>query len=574
MSEARMRPCASSRPTGTRNRHFALMKLSALVAVLSLATVDHTAMSAVKPSARGSLSQAAEADREIIDFIDAQIRKGWEDNGIAPSDAADDAEWYRRVHLDIIGRIPDEEAVEDFLESRDRGKRSRVVENLLDRSEFADYFATQWTNLAIGRGTPQGVNRDKLTEYFREGFGSGKSWGEVVTELVTATGTADENGVVNYLLAQLAADREGIQATAATTRLFLGVQVQCTQCHNHPFNTSKQRQFWEFNSFFRQAQRTMGGDGQPAEVTDSNYAGHVDFELRSGLADVAFPKYFGKAIEAVPAGNASATGLNRDGAPGVNRRTALAQFMLNDPERPVAKAFVNRMWGHFFGYGFTRPVDDIGPHNQPTHPELLERLAAEFAQRQYNPKTLIRWICNSEAYHLTSRFSRNNEIDNPASGEAPLFSHMYLKSLEAEQLYESLIVATQAHKSGKFSDEGAKKQRDEWLSQFIVAFGTDENDESTTFNGTIPQALMMMNGPLIKSAVNCEPGSYLHTVFTGKQDDRKKVRTLYLATLGRPPSQREFKAAVQLFENAPDRLTAFQDLFWALLNSNEFILNH
>ena len=168
-------------------------------------------------------------------------------------------------------------------------------------------------------------------------------------------------------------------------------------------------------------------------------------------------------------------------------------------EKPlVATAKVNRMWGHFFGYGFTRPIDDIGPHNAPSHPELLEFMSEKFVKSGYDVKKLIRWITYSDAYQLTSKTSDKNEIDNPSAGETPLFSHMYLKSMQAEQLYDSLIVATNAHQSGRSDWAKAEGQRQQWMDQFVVAFGTDENDESTTFNGTIPQALMLMNGALTR----------------------------------------------------------------------------
>ena len=158
---------------------------------------------------------------------------------------------------------------------------------------------------------------------------------------------------------------------------------------------------------------------------------------------------------------------------------------------------------------------------------------------------MIRWIANSEAYNLTSRYSDKmkpkedkpaetepvNAIDNPAAGETPLFSHMYVKSMEAEQLYDSLIIATDAHKTGRSNWDSAQRQRDQWMQQFVIAFGTDENDETTTFNGTIPQALMMMDGPLIQNAVSSKKGSYLHTVLSRRGTDADYIRKLFIATL-------------------------------------------
>lgn len=278
---------------------------------------------------------------------------------------------------------------------------------------------------------------------------------------------------------------------------------------------------------------------------------------------IALPKFFEKDVKADSE---------------TDRRKELAKLMIAGERPLVATAKVNRMWGHFFGYGFTRPIDDMGPHNSASHPELLEFLADRFVKSGYDIKKLIRWITYSDAYQLTSSANDKNEIDNPSAGETPLFSHMYLKSMQAEQLYDSLIVATSAHKSGRSDWSKAERQRQQWMQQFVVAFDTDENDESTTFNGTIPQALMLMNGALTENAVNIKPGSYLRKVLSKRRDkDVVKITKLYLATLGRKPSKKEMTALSKMFRanhNAEMRLKTFQDLFWALLNSNEFIFNH
>jgi hypothetical protein len=216
----------------------------------------------------------------------------------------------------------------------------------------------------------------------------------------------------------------------------------------------------------------------------------------------------------------------------------------------------------------------MGPHNPPTHPDLLDRLSDEFVKSGYDLKQLIRWICNSEAYNLSSVIGKGNDLDNPDAGEPPMFSHVYVKQMTAEQLYDSLIVATNAHKSGRANWQAAQQQRQRWKQQFVVAFGTDENDEATTFNGSIPQALMMMNGDLVKDAISGEKGSLLRDVVNGPGSDGKKVQRLYLATLGRYPSRVESSSMSRLLKSTRNKAGAYQDLFWALLNSNEFIMNH
>jgi hypothetical protein len=219
-------------------------------------------------------------------------------------------------------------------------------------------------------------------------------------------------------------------------------------------------------------------------------------------------------------------------------------------------------------------VDDIGARHPPSHPELLERLSQEFVKNHCDVKGLIRWICTSQAYQLTSKTAAKNTKDDPALGHAPLFSRVYPKPMEAEQLYDSLLIATDADHAVHADWTARQKQRDEWLQQFIVAFGTDENDEASTFNGTIPQALLMMNGQLIEKATSAESGSFLHKVIDSENTDSQKIQRLYLAALSRHPRGREVGAAEHLIDLYPEKLPGYQDLFWALLNSNEFIINH
>ncbi len=223
------------------------------------------------------------------------------------------------------------------------------------------------------------------------------------------------------------------------------------------------------------------------------------------------------------------------------------------------------------GCGFTTPVDD-GPHKPPSHPELLDRLSQEFVKSGYDVKRLIRWICDSEAYNLTSRAGKKNGVDDPSRGHVPLFSRMYPKPLEAEQLYDSLLMATRAENSGETNWAEAQKQRDAWLQQFIIAFGTDEVDEANTFNGTIPQALLMMNGPLVEKAVRAEKGSFLCSVLESDGEEARENRSSSIwPPFPATPAATKNRRPRNLLESERDKLAAFQNLFWALLNSNEFI---
>jgi hypothetical protein len=527
---------------------------------------------------------AVSSDADVIAYINALIRQRWEEAGVSPSAKATDAEWCRRVYLDVIGRIPTAEESLRFASDRAKDKRARLVDRLLDSDEYIEDFArnwtTIWTNILVGRngGTEPNtlVSRDGLQQYLRRSFLRNKPYDQFVTDLVSAEGsnrpgTQDFNGAVNFLLHNL--DENAAPATAKTAKIFLGVQVQCTQCHNHPFNDWKQNRFWEFNSFFRQAraQRVSQGDDASVRLIDADFMGEgmggaqdaeVYYELRNGLLKAAWPVFVdGTAI--------NPSGLVSD----VNRRDELARLIVGSPMMP--QALVNRLWGHFLGYGFTKPIDDMGPHNTPSHPELLERLAGDFAGHGFDLKQLIRWITLSEPYGLSSRVTDKNKVDDPTTGERPLFSHFYLRQMRPEELFHSLIVATNAQNVGGGDYAAVEQRKNEWLRQFTISFGTDENDETTTFNGTIPQTLMMWNGELVNNATSGAQGTYLHSVAVADTKSSQKINQLFTTALSRKPSAEELRIANEVWRlRGGDTMAALQDVWWVVLNSNEFIFNH
>ncbi len=517
--------------------------------------------------------------------INEEIRTVWSDNQISPSPVAPDGEWCRRVYLDIIGRIPSVAELREFLASKESDKKVKLVDKLLHDEKYIEEYARNWTgiwtNILIGRngGMEENtlISRAGMQKYLRDSFARNKTYDKMVYELVSATGTTSPgsptfNGATNFLVMKL--DEQAAQATAQTARVFLGLQVQCTQCHNHPFNDWKQQKFWEFNAFMRQtrALRTFvpgSRDVQSAELTNEDFAGEggnpseaeIYYELRNGLVKVAYPVFVdGQAI--------SPSGYLSD----INRREELAKLIVGSEF--MDKAIANRMWGHFLGYGFTKPIDDMGPHNPATHPVLLDYLGKQLRENSFDLKEIIRWITLSEAYSLSSRITPGNKSDDPLLGETPKFSHFYLRQMRAEELYESLLTATEAHKT-RGSYEEQEKSKAEWLQQFTIAFGTDEGDESTTFNGSIPQALMMFNGDLIKKATSSQQGSFLATIASSGGQPTQKITYLFLAGLGREPTSNEIAMCGKLYAaRGNDVGGALQDIWWAVLNSNEFIINH
>ncbi|MFM8804731.1 MAG: DUF1549 and DUF1553 domain-containing protein [Planctomycetia bacterium] len=525
-----------------------------------------------------------------VKFINEQIAAGWTDAELKPSDPATDGEWCRRVFLDVIGRIPALDELQKFVADSSPTKRPELVDRLLGEAYVDDYarnWTDVWTTVLIGRDVENDmVSRPGMRQYLRRAFSKNIPYDRFMEELVTATGANANrkdvegfNGAANFLSGKM--EENGVQATAKTAQIFLGLQVQCTQCHNHPFNKGKQNQFWEFNAFFRQVRslRRFGGtrDVQWIELVDEDFPGEggnadeaeLYYELRNGLMKVAFP-VFVDGTEIARTGYVPRT-LEDGSTIGANRREELANLLKASPLMP--KAIVNRMWGHFLGYGFTKPVDDLGEHNPPSHPELLDGLAERFREQSFDLKELIRWIVLSRPYALSSRTTKGNQRDDPSLGEKPKFTHFYLRQMRAEDLYESLLTATEADQA-RGGEEAAKK-KDQWLSQFIIAFGTDEGDDATTFNGSIPQVLMMFNGDLMKQATTTGKGGFLDRIANGSMKNAAKITTLYQAALARNPSTKEVAAANEMLTaRKGDAIGALQDIWWAILNSNEFIINH
>jgi hypothetical protein len=513
--------------------------------------------------------------RAIVEFVNSKLAEAWTDSGVEPSLVADDSEWLRRAYLDIAGRIPTVNEVQGFLADKSADKRSKLVDHLLDDPTYAEHLATVWTNLLVGRAPERSIDRDALSRFLREQFWDNKPWTETVTELVAAEGSEHENGASNFLLAHL--NNQAVPATAITARIFLCEQVQCSQCHIHPIVKDwGQEQFWELNAFFNQTaiveSAKSGPDGkrQVERTLVSKAVGEETFyETLGGVMRVAYPKFDGKEIDTGAA---------------TNRRRELARLMSEGDRPQMAAAFVNRMWTQFFGRGFTTPVDDMGPHNPPSHPEILDALTEEFVKSGYDVKQLVRWLCETRLYQLSSKGTAENVADSAEEGNAPLFSRMYVKPLTAEQLFDSLIASTRADQSGVETWSDAAARRKEWLAQFYTALQNEENSDSTTFDGSLPQALVMMNGELVREATSGRPGTFLSEVLSSRGADVEKLRRLSLSTLSREPTPAEIAAFKQIVRQSArsDRAAGPQvamneglsDAYWAFLNSAEFLVNH
>jgi len=530
---------------------------------------------------------------EMVSTINKLSEAKWKENNIVPSRYADDYEFIRRASLDIIGRIAKPEEIREFLKDPKETRRSKLINRLLESDEYPKHWADLWANWLLGRSGVfgRGPYHEWLVTWLEDQFSQNKPYDSLVKSLITAVGEnndTDKGGAAgNFILAHLGESvpparraEEGyfqmVPLTSRITRLFLGTQVQCAQCHDHPFYSNiKQEHFWGVNAFLRQVTR----EGQPPQIgrmmtynkltlkDDPNVArsGLIYYEKRNGVILPVRPEF-------LPSGEEKHGAPLPPGVQGRQRREKLAEFILEHPQFP--RAIVNRMWGVFFGRGFVNPIDDFNDQNPPSNPELLNLLAARFKHYNYDCKKLIRWICNSNPYHLSHVANRTN--DKPE--HEALFSRMLMKAMTPEQLFESIVTAAKLEAAE--SKNGKKVLKDQWLNTLISNFGDDEGNE-VNFNGTVIQALLMMNGKDINDAITRKDGAVALAI--RNRTERAAIHELYLTALNRPPTEKEYRTILAQFRLPDPRIALndyrnpnrrYEDLFWALLNSNEFILNH
>ncbi len=538
------------------------------------ALADKSAPRFVKPRSRGSLELS---DDQIVGQINDSIASAWKAENVKPSPAATDHEFVRRTYLQLLGRIPTVDEIEHFVSQRRDDKREWLVDQILSgdkyEAEFASFWSARFANILVGRaGGMSGdspIDRSALEGYLAGKFENNTPYNLLVQELLTATGTTSPgsesfNPATNFLVSMV--DGDAKLATAKTCTAFLGQQLQCAECHNHPTTGWSQQQFWGLNAFFRQTKLAKDRESGQLAVMDQDFiqsrdsdSGEVYYEQPNGLLKVAYPQFV------------DGTTIPRSGKVSeVDRRQELAQLIVNSDQFP--KATVNRMWQHFFGVGFTQPVDDMGPHNPASHPELLDQLSEHFAESNFDLRRLMRWITLSQPYGLSSRQIDENLADNPDAGQQ-LFARYYSRQMEAEQLFHSLQMLAKSPAEGSSRIIASVDDRHSWLGQVSQKMGDDEDSETSALDGGITQSLLMMNGGLMKQATDAQ-AAVLKKVTASKMSSHDKVEHLFLAALSRRPTKQESSAISEILKTRKNEAAALQDIWWALLNSNEFILDH
>lgn len=498
---------------------------------------------------------------------------------IPPSPLADDAEFLRRVYLDLAGHIPSAEKAKTFLDSTDPYKRSKLIDELLASSEYGRHFAEIWADILIKRDPDnnKGLRPEAFTGWLAEQFNTDKPWNQIVTALVTAEGNQETSPQVLFVLANQDNNQPAPEKlVGAVGNLFMGVQVQCSQCHVHPtVEKWNQKDFWGLAAFFARTRIEREGAGKNkrggvATVKEVDATPTVAAKDK-GKDKGARPMPVGPVIN-IPdpndtkkiTGTARAKFFEGDYPSLASRgpyRAALTSWLTSPGNRYFAPAAVNRFWAHFFARGFVNPLEEIHDKNPPSHPALLQALAGEFTRSGYDLKLLIRAICNSNAYQRTSRPLPSNQHDER------LFSRMPVKVLGARELLASLAIATTHQEKAKA--EPARGKNAVAGNPLVRFFDTRElEDEATEFTYGIPQLLKLMNSNLTNSSTEVAARIVKSA---GKQE--KAIEEIYLTALSRRPHPGEAKRMADYIAQQSDPAKGYAGVFWALLNSAEFATN-
>lgn len=488
---------------------------------------------------------------EVAKLIDAQLAKPLAEKNVPAAAIASDGEFLRRVYLDLTGTIPTADKARAFLDSTDPDKRAKLVDELLASSEYGKRQADLWVPKLYPRDSANRfVQKEPLVKWFTEQFNQNTPWDKLVTNLVTASGSVEENPAVTYFLANRSVDK----LTDTVTQHFLGVQLQCAQCHNHPFTGWKQTEYWGMATFFSKV--------NPANPKNPAKGGEpLKIGVTEGTGKTRLRDFFPESAKTVPAKFLGAE------EPPLNAsepyRPVLAQWM-TAPENPYfAKAMVNRTWALLFGVGFVNPIDNMHDDNPPSHPELLAALTNQFAASGFDVKQLIRGICLSQAYQRSSKPVTGGDAEQ----DQALFGRMTVKVLTPEQLYDSLnqisgSAATARQRPAPAAGQrGPVSARDQFVEFFLA--GAEEAN-TTDYDAGIPQALRLMNNARYSGANAArsfvKPGAKPAQV----------IEELYLATLSRRPTADELTRLTAFVGSGS--ADAYGDVLWAILNSSEFTM--
>jgi hypothetical protein len=501
--------------------------------------------------------------RALATRIDGYLAERWQRDHVTPAALADDAEFIRRACLDNAGKIPLTAEVRRFLKDPASSKREKLIDELLNSQAYVNHMTNVWRTLLLPEADGNFNFRylqPSLEAWLRDQFKDNVAYDKIVRQLITLPLGSGRDAMQAYQDVQngnnaspmafyMAKEGKPENMAATTARLFLGARLECAQCHDHPFARWKREQFWGLAAFYGGLRRQQPNEYSPiSELGDRREMAipGTDRVVQASFLDGSEPRWKYK----------------------VGPRVTLADWMTAKGNPFFARAAANRMWAHYFGTGIIEPVDDFNDENKPSHPELLDDLAREFAAHDYDLKFLARAIMLSKAYQLTSAAS------DPSQDLPREFSRMAVKGLTPEQLFDSLLQAT------GYRDQTPANQRlydvQSPRAVFLSKFGSQ--DRRTEYQTSIPQALALMNSQIIADVTSLQRSEMLSAVVESPfLDPAGKIEALFLASLSRKPRPEESERLVKYVTTsaaARDSKKALADVFWALLNSPEFILNH
>lgn len=500
--------------------------------------------------------------KQLSTLIDQELASRWDAQGVVPAEPASDAEFLRRVYLDLAGRIPSVAETRDFLEDQSPERRQQLVDRLLDGPAFTTHFARTWRAVLL----PEADNNLQIRfvsltfeSWMRKRLREGLAYDALVRELLTAPlldegsmRTAFNGGDPGPIGFYFAKEGKPENLAASTARALLGMRLECAQCHDHPFADWKQDQFWQLASFFAGIERQ-----QPDQPFSPLKEAPTKHELTVPDTERTVSAAFLDGTSPAWTEEASA-------------RAKLAEWITAKNNPLFSRALANRMWAHFFGIGLVDPLDDLDENNLPSHPALLALLANEFTAHDFRFEHLIRAITASRAYQLSSQTTHDSQRDPRR------FAAMLVRGLSAEQLFDSLALAVgfrdPAGEAGAFVLNYSSPR-----ATFLETFA-NQRDRPIEYHTSIIQAMALMNGQVVADATEVPRSWTLGAVarYPGF-DNRARIEALYLATLSRLPRDEELaRLDPYLASGGPRKNTeaALGDILWALLNSSEFLFNH
>jgi hypothetical protein len=508
-----------------------------------------------------SQSHFGESQRDRRPISDTHLFAQWRKLSIVPSAPTDDATFLRRASIDICGTLPTNDEITAFLADTRADKRSQLIDRLLDRPEYASYFALKWADILQNRGAGYSTGKQRagttlFSGWIRDSLAANKPYNKFVSEIITASGSQYENPPALWYRTV----RKSPEYVESVAQAFLGIRIQCAQCHHHPTEHWSQSDYFSLAANFARVGRK--GGFADAEVPTN------EIIFLKDRGEVLHPRT-GERLNPRPLG-----GPEFSLGPEDDPRVSLGRWMTSHDNPYFARTMVNRMWAHFLGRGIVHPIDDARSTNPPSNPELLDALAQDFVQSGFNVKSLIRSITLSYAYGLESAPYAGN------AGDVQTFSHFYPRRLSAEVLLDgfSQVLEVPTEFDGVAAGTRAIDLPDENVAaHFLDVFGRPARMSACECERVdapaLTQALELVNSAEIQRKLTAKPG-YAQRLAESDKSHTDIANEVFVRVLSRKPRAAELKAAADYLASEPDRAEACRSLLWSLLATNEFLFNH